>query len=174
MMIPCLCSENFRKINPTYSLARRMLIYFRKSLLVSGSWAFIYSFVTFDPPFLMKQILEYVEDPSRAPANLIWLYVIGMLLFGILDNIVLGQSLYIGRRMCIRMRSIIIGEVLCKGSPSPHMVPGKEKKLARRMIAMLTMKPPPLMVRMSLSQKIKASPTRCHYQSHGCRCFQGF
>lgn len=123
--------REFRKINPTYGLARRMLIYFRKSLLVSGSWAFIYSFVTFGPPFLMKQILEYVEDPSRAPANLIWLYVIGMLLFGILDNIVSGQSLYIGRRMCIRMRSIIIGEVYAKALRR-RTGSSKEKKLGKK------------------------------------------
>jgi ABC-type multidrug transport system fused ATPase/permease subunit len=123
--------RDFRKINPAYGLARRMLIYFRKSLFVSGSWAFIYSFVTFGPPFLMKQILEYVEDPSRAPANLIWLYVIGMFLFGILDNIVSGQSLYIGRRMCIRMRSIIIGEVYAKALRR-RTGASKEKKLGKK------------------------------------------
>lgn len=123
--------KDFRKINPTYGLTRRMLTYFRMPLFISGSWAFLYSFVTFGPPFLMKQILEYVEDPSRAPANLIWLCVIGMLVFGILDNIISGQSLFIGRRMCIRMRSIIIGEVYAKALRR-RTGSSQEKKLGKK------------------------------------------
>lgn len=106
--------KDFRKINSTYGLARKMFVYFRKSIFISYCWAIINSFITFGPPFLMKKILEYVEDTSIAPANLIWLFVIGMLVCGISVNIVSGQSLFIGRRMCIRMRAIIIGEVYAK------------------------------------------------------------
>lgn len=106
--------RSYRKINSSYSLAVRMIIYFKRPLLISAFWAILCSFITFGPPFLMKEILEYVDDPSRAPASLIWLYVFGMLFFGVMNNIVSGQSLFIGRRICIRMRAIIIGEVYAK------------------------------------------------------------
>lgn len=123
--------RNFRKIKTGNGLAIRMILYFKKPLVISAFWAFLYSFITFGPPFLMKQILEYVEDPSRAPANLVWLYVFGMLFFGVMDNIVSGQSLFIGRRICIRMRAIIIGEVYAK-SLRRRAGAGKDRKLGNK------------------------------------------
>lgn len=106
--------QAFRSIKTTVGLAGRMGIYFRTYLLVSFAWALLNAIFAFGPPFLMKRILEYVDDPIKTPSNVVWLYVLGMLLCGILGNIVSGQSLFIGRRICIRIRAIIIGELYAK------------------------------------------------------------
>ncbi|KAI8134397.1 hypothetical protein DUD61_001953 [Geotrichum candidum] len=62
----------------------------------------------------MKYLLEYIEDPSKSSSNVAWLCVFGMLICGMVISTISGQSLFIGRRICIRIRAIIIGEVYAK------------------------------------------------------------
>lgn len=111
-----LVLSSFRalKTKPETSLTIRLLKYFTWPLVVSNFWTFIYSLLSFGPPFLLKVILEYVDNPSGTPRSLVWLYVFAFLICGILTNVVQGQSLYIGRRICIRLRSILIGEIYAK------------------------------------------------------------
>lgn len=106
--------QAYRSIKTSFGLAGHMGVYFRKYLVISFSWALLNSVFNFGPPFFMKKILEYIEDPTSSPTSVVWLYVLGMLVFGILVNIISGQSLFIGRRICIRIRAIIIGEVYAK------------------------------------------------------------
>lgn len=102
------------KAKPETRLTVRLLKFFTWPLIISNSWTFIYSLLSFGPPFLLKAILEYVENPAGTPRSLVWLYVFAFLFCGILTNIVQGQSLFIGRRICIRLRSILIGEIYAK------------------------------------------------------------
>lgn len=106
----------FRKISQKSksSLIIRLIKYFALPLIISNSWSLIYSLLNFAPPFLLKVILEYVDNPGNTPKSVVWLYVFSFLLCGILTNVVQGQSLYIGRRICIRLRSILIGEIYAK------------------------------------------------------------
>ncbi|ANB15699.1 bile acid-transporting ATPase YBT1 [Sugiyamaella lignohabitans] len=106
--------KKFRKIKRTTNFALKLVIHFKRELLVAGFWAVLYSFTTFGPSLILKKILEYVENPNSIPTNVAWLYVFGIFAFGVIDNVGTGQALFIGRRICIRMRAIIIGEVYAK------------------------------------------------------------
>lgn len=106
--------QAFRSLGSTASLIRRLLKYFLSALVISNSWTFIYSLLSFAPPFLLKKILEFVDDPTQTARSVVWLYVVSFLICGIFTNIVQGQSLFIGRRICIRLRSILIGEIYSK------------------------------------------------------------
>lgn len=100
--------------NKSDSLSIKLFKFFIKELIISNCWTFLNSLANFGPPFLLKAILEYVENPVGTPRSIVWLYVFAFLFCGIFSNIVQGQSLYIGRRICIRMRSILIGEIYAK------------------------------------------------------------
>lgn len=104
----------FKKLNSSSSLAIKLLKFFARPLIISNLWTFLYSILNFGPPFLLKSILDYVDNPKRTPASLIWLYVVAFLVCGVLTNVVQGRSLFIGRRISIRLRSILIGEIYAK------------------------------------------------------------
>lgn len=111
--------KQFRKIprvrnNKPVNFAWRMCIHFRREIALAGFWALFYSFTTFGPSMLLKKILEYVDDPTIVPSHVAWLYVFGIFVFTIVDSVANNQALFIGRRICIRMRAIIIGEVYAK------------------------------------------------------------
>jgi ABC-type multidrug transport system fused ATPase/permease subunit len=106
--------DAYRKIKTANGIVFRMIVYFRRYLAISFAWAFLHSIIIFGPPFFMKYLLEYIEDPSKSSSNVAWLCVFGMLICGMVINIIAGQSLFIGRRICIRIRAIIIGEVYAK------------------------------------------------------------
>ncbi|KAK6417948.1 Transporter of the ATP-binding cassette (ABC), partial [Oleoguttula sp. CCFEE 5521] len=59
-------------------------------------------------------ILEYVEDPTSVPRNAAWFYVILLFVSGVTFALSAGQALWIGRKICIRLRAIIIGEIYAK------------------------------------------------------------
>ncbi|KAF3938642.1 hypothetical protein ABW19_dt0204021 [Dactylella cylindrospora] len=61
-----------------------------------------------------KVILEYTENPDKYPRNVAWLYVALLFVTGVVQTTGSGAALYIGRRICIRLRAIIIGEIYAK------------------------------------------------------------
>lgn len=91
-----------------------LFIFFSKYLLLQAFWAALDGIITFIPTILLKRILEYVDDPTTASANLAWFYVFGMLACRIFVAITQAQALFFGRRVCIRLKSIIISEVYSK------------------------------------------------------------
>ncbi|KAK4937841.1 Transporter of the ATP-binding cassette (ABC), partial [Elasticomyces elasticus] len=109
-----LVLQEFRQIKKTHMLAVRLLLYFRKEVLVQGLWCAISSVFMFVPTLLLKAILEYLEDPTSISANSAWLYVILLFVTGIIQALGDGQSLWIGRKVCIRIRAVIIGEIYSK------------------------------------------------------------
>ncbi|TQS35541.1 hypothetical protein Golomagni_04038 [Golovinomyces magnicellulatus] len=104
----------FRQLKKTTSLSWRLLRFFKKSLFFQCFFAVISGIFTFAPTLLLKSILEYLEDPTSAPQNVIWLIVILLALTDVLRSFAEGQSLWIGRKVCIRLRAIIIGELYAK------------------------------------------------------------
>jgi ABC-type multidrug transport system fused ATPase/permease subunit len=105
---------DYRQVKKTTSLAFHLLRYFRRTLLIQAAWAGLSGFLTFAPTILLKLILEYIEDPSQTPRNAAWFYVILLFVSGCLQAVADGQALWIGRKICIRLRSIIIGEIYAK------------------------------------------------------------
>ncbi|KAL2176452.1 uncharacterized protein P884DRAFT_203184 [Thermothelomyces heterothallicus CBS 202.75] len=105
---------NYRLLKKTTSLAFHLLKYFKGVLLVQAAWAVMGGALTFAPTLLLRAILQYVEDPSVAPRNVLWLYVILLPLTDILRSVCDGQALWIGRKICINLRAILVGEIYAK------------------------------------------------------------
>ncbi|KAH9904997.1 hypothetical protein F4778DRAFT_731477 [Xylariomycetidae sp. FL2044] len=105
---------NYRQVKKTTSLALHLTKYFKGLLFVQCLWAVVGGVLTFAPTLLLKAILQYVEMPTIAPKNVLWLYVILLPVSDILRSIADNQALWIGRKVCIRIRGIIIGEIYAK------------------------------------------------------------
>ncbi|KPM40774.1 ATP-dependent bile acid permease [Neonectria ditissima] len=107
---------DYRQMKRTGSLAWHLLKYFKSMLLAQCFLAFVAGFFTFAPTLLLKAILEYVEEDEseRAPINVLWLYVIGLPILDLIRSYCDNAALWIGRRICIRVRAIIIGDIYAK------------------------------------------------------------
>ena len=105
---------DFRQTTKTSYLAWRLLKYFKRDLLIQALWAVFSGLFTFAPTLLLKAILEYVEDPKEIPINAAWLYVILLGLSGCVTALADNAALWIGRKLCIRLRAIVIGEIYAK------------------------------------------------------------
>ena len=104
-------ADSFRK---TAYLGYTLVKHFQRDLIIQALWAAFASLFVFAPTLLLRVILEYIESPKDTPKNVAWLFV-ALLLFT--DSIVAvgnGQALFIGRRICIRLRAVIIGEIYSK------------------------------------------------------------
>ncbi|CAO2649540.1 Nn.00g069250.m01.CDS01 [Neocucurbitaria sp. VM-36] len=105
---------NYRQVKKTSNLAFHLLNHFKRGLIIQAGWAAMSGFLTFAPTLLLKAILEYVETPERTPANAAWFYVILLFVSGTLSALADGQALWVGRKICIRLRAVIIGEIYAK------------------------------------------------------------
>ena len=127
--------EDYRQLKKASILAFHLLKYFRRALIIQASWAVLSGLVTFVPTLLLKVILQYVEDPAATPRNAAWFYVSLLFVSGVVNALSSGQALWVGRKVCIRLRAIIIGEIYAKAlrrraGASPDKVLGQNKKPA--------------------------------------------
>ncbi|WPK23590.1 hypothetical protein PUMCH_000831 [Australozyma saopauloensis] len=106
--------KEFKKNKLLASFTVRLFLHFKGLFLLQGMWAIIQPLIIFVPTILLKKVLEYVADPSTSTKSVAWCLVILMSLSKITDSLTSGFSLFLGRRVCVRMRSIIIGEVYAK------------------------------------------------------------
>ena len=104
----------FRQLKKTSKLAWRLLRHFKRHLLLQQFWTILSSLLTFAPTLLLKSILEYVERPEDVTAATAWLFVILLPVSGITSSIADGQGLWIGRKICIRLRAIMVAEIYAK------------------------------------------------------------
>ncbi|KAF2484582.1 bile acid-transporting ATPase [Neohortaea acidophila] len=105
---------DYRQLKKTTALAYHLLKYFKRELIVQAVWAAGSGVLTFVPTLLIMVILQYLEDPVNTPRNAAWFYVILLFVSGVSNALASGQALWIGRRVCIRLRAIIIGEIFGK------------------------------------------------------------
>lgn len=105
---------DYRQLKKTTTLTWHLMRYFKGTLILQCAYAVFSGLFTFAPTLLLKAILEYIEDPETAPRNVIWLYVILLAFTDILRSLADQQALWIGRKICIRLRAIIIGEIYAK------------------------------------------------------------
>ncbi|PGH16784.1 hypothetical protein AJ80_05099 [Polytolypa hystricis UAMH7299] len=105
---------DFRPLRKSSVLAWRLLRYFDRILLLQGAWTIFSSLFIFMPTLLLKLILEYVEHPESTPRNAAWLYVFLLLCSGVIQGVSDGQALWIGRKLSVKLRAIIIGELYAK------------------------------------------------------------
>ncbi|CAN3503757.1 ATP-dependent bile acid permease [Diutina catenulata] len=97
-----------------FSFTFKLLYHFRDLLAEQTVWAVICAVVVFVPSVLLQRVLEYVEDPKSRSASVAWVYIVLMAVAKVVTSMASGRSLFIGRRMCIRTKAIIIGEVYAK------------------------------------------------------------
>tara|TARA_R110002003_G_scaffold159_1_gene13727 strand:- start:916 stop:5493 length:4578 start_codon:yes stop_codon:yes gene_type:complete len=125
--------SSYRQVKKTSALAYHLLKFFKRGLLIQAAWAAISGFLTFAPTLLLKAILEYIETPEYTPRNAAWFYVILLFVSGSLSALADGQALWIGRKICIRLRAVIIGEIYAKAlkrraAATTDKILGEEKK----------------------------------------------
>ncbi|KAJ5573698.1 uncharacterized protein N7459_008125 [Penicillium hispanicum] len=106
--------SDFRKKQMKGSLAWMLLRYFAGTILKQGAWTIFANLFVFVPSLLLKAILEYVEDPRSTTPNAAWLYAILLFCSAIVQGVADGQALWIGRKMGVKIRAIIIGEIYAK------------------------------------------------------------
>lgn len=106
--------NGFEAAKSTLKFSVRLFVHFKWLFAIQAFWAVLQSFIVFLPSILLKRILEYVEDPTITPKSVAWSLVFMLPAVKILDAISSGCSLYVGRRVCLRMKAIIIGEVYAK------------------------------------------------------------
>ena len=105
---------NYRLLKKTTKLTIHLFKFFSADLLYQIVWASIGDVFTFAPTLLLKAILEYVENPTQIPQSTAWLYVIMLLASGLIQGAAAGQGLWRGRKICIKLRSIMVGEIYAK------------------------------------------------------------
>ncbi|RDA84774.1 hypothetical protein CP532_0999 [Ophiocordyceps camponoti-leonardi (nom. inval.)] len=105
---------DYRQLKKTSALAWHLLKFFKGMLIYQCFMAFLSGLFTFAPTLLLKAILEYVERPDRAPVNVLWLMVIALPVLDTVRSYADGMALWTGRKICIRVRAIIIGDIYAK------------------------------------------------------------
>ena len=105
---------DFRGRQMKGSLAWKLIRYFFGTIMKQGAWTIFANLFVFVPSLLLKAILEYVEDPRSTTPNAAWLYAILLFCSAIVQGVADGQALYIGRKMGVKIRAIIIGEIYAK------------------------------------------------------------
>ncbi|KAG7664937.1 YBT1 [[Candida] subhashii] len=106
--------KGFEASKSTLKFTSKLFVHFKLLFAAQAFWAMLDSVLIFGPSLLLKKVLEYVADPEVFPKNLAWTFVLLMPLVKMSDSISSGCSLFLGRRVCVRMKAIIIGEVYAK------------------------------------------------------------
>ncbi|KAJ5181102.1 ABC transporter integral membrane type 1 [Penicillium cf. griseofulvum] len=104
----------FRKRQMKGPLAWKLIRFFMGTILKQGAWTVFANLFVFMPSLLLKAILEYVEDPRSTTPNAAWLFAILLFCCATVQGVADGQSLFIGRKMGVKIRAIIIGEIYAK------------------------------------------------------------
>ncbi|KAL7795315.1 multidrug resistance-associated protein [Trichoderma ceciliae] len=105
---------DYRLMKKTTALSWHLLKYFRSMLFMQCALAAFAGLFTFAPTLLLKAILQFVERPEDAPVNVLWLLVIGLPVLDTVRSYCDGMALWIGRKICIRVRAIIVGDIYAK------------------------------------------------------------
>ncbi|KAK9244689.1 hypothetical protein V1506DRAFT_540604 [Lipomyces tetrasporus] len=106
--------REFRSLRGEMSFIRACIKYLYVPFIVSCIWTFLYALTELAPAILVKLILEYIEDPDTIPAHMAWLYVVLLFIVSTLGAIFTAQSLWGFRKMAIKIRSLLIGEIYAK------------------------------------------------------------
>ncbi|EKG09624.1 Putative ABC transporter protein [Macrophomina phaseolina MS6] len=112
MAATTLC--DFSRLSRTNSLVSRLLHFFRNELLLQALWACLSSITVFMPTLLLQAILQHLVETEETTGNAAWLYVTLMFVSGCTSALADGQMAWLGHKIALRLRSIVIGEVYAK------------------------------------------------------------
>ncbi|WVO14579.1 hypothetical protein L204_102214 [Cryptococcus depauperatus] len=98
------------------NLAVDLFTFFASDISWQVLWATVFIIFMYLPPNGLRLLLRFVNErqSSSQPNHIAVLYVSMMVTGQCFQAIFLGQALYLGRRLCIRIRAIIISEVFAK------------------------------------------------------------
>ncbi|GAA5979907.1 hypothetical protein JCM11641_007582 [Rhodosporidiobolus odoratus] len=99
------------------SLAWKLTYHFLPALAAQNTFSLIRVALNGVPPLMLKGILAHIAKRNRgepAPAHVAVMYAWFLFVGTVVGSLGSSQSLFIGRRVCIRLRSIIVGEVFTK------------------------------------------------------------
>ncbi|ORY32179.1 ABC transporter type 1, transmembrane domain-containing protein [Naematelia encephala] len=93
-----------------------LLSFFAGDLFLQAAWATLFVCLQYLPPTGLRLLLQYVSerDTNPRPGHVAFMYVAMMVIGQTVGVTAMGQALYLGRRLCIRLRAIIIAEVFTK------------------------------------------------------------
>ncbi|KKA26702.1 hypothetical protein TD95_003349 [Thielaviopsis punctulata] len=106
--------SDYRSLKKTGTLALHLLKYFKGMLAYQCIMAAVSGALTFVPTLLLRAIVQYIEKPGNTPINVLWLYVILLPLVDFIRSFADGMALWTGRKICIRIRAIMVGEIYAK------------------------------------------------------------
>ncbi|ORZ16981.1 hypothetical protein BCR42DRAFT_373967 [Absidia repens] len=92
------------------------LVYTFRWLLVSQAfYSLLWVIASFGPALFLNLIIKYIEEPqAQEPGLTGYLFVVGLFFASVSKSLLMQQSLYIGRTLDIRIKSIVIGEIYGK------------------------------------------------------------
>lgn len=107
--------RQFEDFKTSSRFALKLFKFFKGLFAIQAIFTVLESFLMFAPTYFLKKLLEYVQAPDLTPTNLAWYYLFLMFFLRLINTLSFGVALYTGRRICIRMKAIIIGEIYSKG-----------------------------------------------------------
>ncbi|KAJ1831821.1 Transporter of the ATP-binding cassette (ABC) [Coemansia sp. RSA 2711] len=112
------------------SLTRRLAWFFRYRLALQCLWTLAHTVFIFASPFLLRHILAYMEDPTLYSREQAFWYVTGLLAAGTLGTVCQSQALWIGRKIGLQIKAIVIGDVYAKSLRRMDAATGDAKDCA--------------------------------------------
>ncbi|KAK3997785.1 putative ATP-dependent bile acid permease [Cladorrhinum sp. PSN332] len=104
------------------SLQRTLLRHFRSELAVQGVVAVAWATLTFMPTLLLRSILQFVESPTESSIQKAQGYVILVFVTSVLASAAEARTIWIGQKIGLRLKTILIGEVYQKALRRPVAV----------------------------------------------------
>ncbi|KDE04352.1 hypothetical protein MVLG_05231 [Microbotryum lychnidis-dioicae p1A1 Lamole] len=101
----------------SFGMATKLLFHFRYPLIVQQGWALLTALSRAVPSLFLRGLLNEIAKRNRgeeAPLHVALLFVIGMFFSQFLATVAASQALANGRRVCIRVRSVLIGGIFTK------------------------------------------------------------
>jgi len=98
-------------------LTGRLLYHFIPELLGQQIWAMVRVVLNGAPPLFLQGILAHLARRQRgeeSPTHVAVLYAWGLFMTTVIGSLGSSQALFIGRRICIRLRSVIVSECYTK------------------------------------------------------------
>lgn len=97
-------------------LSRDLIAFFWPQLVAQVCWALLFTVLEYLPPLGLRLLLRFIteRETHKLPDHMAYIYIFMMVLGQSVGFAVYGQALMIGRRICIRMRALIVGEVFTK------------------------------------------------------------
>ncbi|SCV71655.1 BQ2448_3243 [Microbotryum intermedium] len=101
----------------SFGMALKLLFHFRNPFLAQQVWALLTAVSRAVPSLFLRGLLNEIAKRNRgddAPLHVALLFVVGMFFSQFLATVAASQALAIGRRVGIRVRSVLIGEIFTK------------------------------------------------------------